>query len=121
MGALYMLQLTPQARVFLACAPADFRRGIDVLAALSRQRLGADPMVGAVFVFRNRRSRSLKFKDVALRCQALVFFAQPFQLIKEMFFLNPARFLLVRAVILAIQVCNVFVLTPSSSAVLDTG
>jgi transposase len=55
-----MLQLTPQTRVFLACEPADFRRGIDGLAALCRQRLGADPMEGSIFVFRNRRGTSLK-------------------------------------------------------------
>jgi transposase len=55
-----MLQLTPQSRVFLACEPADFRRGIDGLAALCRQRLGADPMDGAIFVFRNCRGTSLK-------------------------------------------------------------
>ena len=55
-----MLQLTPQSRVFLACKPADFRRGIDGLAALCRQRLGEDPMGGAIFVFRNRRGTSLK-------------------------------------------------------------
>jgi transposase len=55
-----MLQLTPQTRVFLACEPADFRAGIDGLAALCRQRLGADPMDGAIFVFRNRRGTSLK-------------------------------------------------------------
>ena len=45
-----MLQLTPQSRVFLAREPADFRRGIDGLAALCRQRLGEDPMAGAIFV-----------------------------------------------------------------------
>jgi transposase len=55
-----MLQLTPQTRVFLACQPADFRRGIDGLAALCRQRLEADPFDGAIFVFRNRRGTSLK-------------------------------------------------------------
>ena len=55
-----MLQLTPQTRVFIACQPADFRRGIDGLAALCRQRLGEDPMGGAIFVFRNRRGTSLK-------------------------------------------------------------
>jgi transposase len=55
-----MLQLTPQSRVFLAREPADFRRGIDGLAALCRQRLGEDPMGGAIFVFRNRRGTSLK-------------------------------------------------------------
>ncbi len=55
-----MLQLSAQTRVFLACEPADFRRGIDGLAALCQQRLGADPMDGAIFVFRNRRGTSLK-------------------------------------------------------------
>ncbi len=55
-----MLQLTPQSRAFLACEPADFRRGIDGLAALCRQRLREDPMAGAIFVFRNRRGTALK-------------------------------------------------------------
>lgn len=55
-----MLQLTPQSRVFLAREAADFRRGIDGLAALCRQRLSEDPMGGAIFVFRNRRGTSLK-------------------------------------------------------------
>ncbi|MCP3881896.1 MAG: IS66 family insertion sequence element accessory protein TnpB [Sulfitobacter sp.] len=55
-----MLQLTPQSRVFLAVEPADFRRGIDGLAALCRQRLGENPLDGAIFVFRNRRGTSLK-------------------------------------------------------------
>ena len=55
-----MLQLTPQSRVFIAIEPADFRRGIDGLAALCRQRLGEDPFAGAIFVFRNRRGSALK-------------------------------------------------------------
>jgi transposase len=55
-----MLQLSAQTRVFVAVEPADFRRGIDGLAALCRQRLREDPMAGAVFVFRNRRGTSLK-------------------------------------------------------------
>jgi transposase len=55
-----MLQLTPQSRVFVALEPADFRRGIDGLAALCRQRLGEDPMIGAILVFRNRGGTSLK-------------------------------------------------------------
>ena len=55
-----MLQLTPQSRVFLAREAADFRRGIDGLAALCRQRLSEDPKGGAIFVFRNRRGTSLK-------------------------------------------------------------
>ena len=55
-----MLQLTPQSRVFLACEPADFRRGIDGRCALCRQQLRQDPFDGAIFVFRNRRGTSLK-------------------------------------------------------------
>jgi len=55
-----MLQLSPQSRVFVAIEPADFRRGIDGLAALCRQRLGEDPFAGAIFVFRNRRATALK-------------------------------------------------------------
>jgi transposase len=55
-----MLQLTPQSRVFLACEPVDFRKGIDGLAALCRQQLGEDPFAGAIFVFRNRRATSVK-------------------------------------------------------------
>jgi transposase len=55
-----MLQLTPQSRVFVAIEPADFRRGIDGLAALCRQQLREDPFTGAIFVFRNRRGSALK-------------------------------------------------------------
>jgi transposase len=55
-----MLQLTPQSRVFVAIEPADFRRGIDGLAALCRQQLREDPFTGAIFVFRNRRRTALK-------------------------------------------------------------
>lgn len=55
-----MLQLTPQSRVFVALEPADFRCGIDGLAALCRQRLREDPFAGAIFVFRNRRGTALK-------------------------------------------------------------
>ena len=55
-----MLQLTPQSRIFLATHPVDFRNGIDCLAAVCRQRLGANPLEGAVYVFRNRAGTALK-------------------------------------------------------------
>ena len=55
-----MIQLTPQMRILLAVEPADFRRGIDGLAQLCRQRLGTDPLSGAMFVFANRRRKALK-------------------------------------------------------------
>jgi transposase len=55
-----MLQLTPQSRIFLAVEPIDFRAGIDRLAAFCRERLAQNPLEGAVYVFRNRRSTALK-------------------------------------------------------------
>lgn len=55
-----MIQLTPQMRLLVAIAPADFRRGIDGLCRLCREALLADPFSGTVFVFRNRRSTALK-------------------------------------------------------------
>ena len=55
-----MIQLTPQMRILLAVAPADFRRGIDGLARLCRDVLQADPFSGAAFVFRNRRATAIK-------------------------------------------------------------
>ena len=55
-----MMQLTPQMRILVCVEPADFRRGIDGLARLCRERLSRDPMDGAVFVFRNRRATAVK-------------------------------------------------------------
>lgn len=55
-----MIQLTPQMRILLAVAPADFRRGIDGLARLCREQLQADPFSGAAFIFRNRRATAIK-------------------------------------------------------------
>jgi len=55
-----MLQITPQMKILVAVEPADFRRGIDGLARLCQETLEADPFVGTVFVFRNRRGTALK-------------------------------------------------------------
>lgn len=55
-----MIQLTPQMRIWVAVEPVDFRRGIDGLAALCRQKLNQEPMSGAVFVFGSRRRKSIK-------------------------------------------------------------
>jgi transposase len=55
-----MIQLTPQSRLFVATAPVDFRTGIDGRAAVCRQRLGDNPLEGAVSVFRNRSGTALK-------------------------------------------------------------
>ena len=55
-----MIQITPHMRVLVAVEPADFRRGIDVLARMCREVLRTDPFSGAVFVFRNRRKKAVK-------------------------------------------------------------
>jgi len=55
-----MIQITPHMRVLVAIEPADFRRGIDGLAAECRKSLGEDPFSGAVFVFGNRRRTAIK-------------------------------------------------------------
>jgi transposase len=55
-----MIQVTPQMRVLVAVEAADFRRGIDGLARLCRERLRADPFAGTLFVFRNRRGTAIK-------------------------------------------------------------
>ena len=54
-----MIQITPQMRVLVAIEAADFRRGIDGLARLCREALGADPFTGTVFVYRNRRGTAV--------------------------------------------------------------
>jgi transposase len=55
-----MIQITAQMRILVAIEPADFRKGIDGLARLCRQVLQNDPFSGALFVFRNRRGKSIK-------------------------------------------------------------
>jgi transposase len=55
-----VIQVTPQMRVLVAVERVDFRRGIDGLAQLVRERLSADPFSGCVFVFRNKRETAIK-------------------------------------------------------------
>jgi len=55
-----VIPTSPTMRIFVATEPADFRRGIDGLAALCRQRLEQDPMSGCAFVFRNRGGTAIK-------------------------------------------------------------
>lgn len=55
-----MIQLTPHMRILAALSPADFRKGIDGLAAVCRAGLHCDPFAGTVFVFRNRRATSIR-------------------------------------------------------------
>lgn len=55
-----MIQITPQMRILLAVEPVDFRKGIDGLVALCRQKLESEPFEGALFVFASRRRQALK-------------------------------------------------------------
>lgn len=55
-----MIAVMPQMRLLVAVEPVDFRKGIDGLVAVCRQRLATDPMSGAVFVFASRNRRSIK-------------------------------------------------------------
>jgi transposase len=55
-----VIAVMPQMRLLVAVEPVDFRKGIDGLAAVCRQRLQTDPMSGAVFVFGSRNRKSIK-------------------------------------------------------------
>jgi len=55
-----MLKLTPHQRLLLAIEPADFRKGIDSLAAMCKQKLQEDPFSGTVFAFSNRKQTAVK-------------------------------------------------------------
>lgn len=48
------------APIYLALEPTDLRKSFDTLAARVRDHLGADPLSGAWFVFRNRAGDRLK-------------------------------------------------------------
>jgi len=51
---------TGAVRVMMATRPVDFRKGVDGLAALVRDTMGADPFSGTVFVFRAKRADRVK-------------------------------------------------------------
>jgi len=55
-----MLMLPPSVRIFVCLAPADLRRSLDGLAALTREVLLEDPLSGHLFVFFNRRRNRTK-------------------------------------------------------------
>ena len=55
-----MIQVAPQMRILVAIESVDLRKGIDGLAQLCREKLGADPFSGCLFVFRSRRATAIK-------------------------------------------------------------
>ncbi len=55
-----MLTLPPSVRIFVCLAPADMRRSLDGLAAMTREILREDPLSGHLFAFFNRRRDRVK-------------------------------------------------------------
>ena len=55
-----MIQVAPQMRILVAIESVDLRKGIDGLAQLCREKLGADPFSGCLFVFRTRSGQAIK-------------------------------------------------------------
>ena len=55
-----MIQVAPQMRILVAIEAVDLRKGIDGLAQLCREKLGADPFSGCLFIFRSRRATTIK-------------------------------------------------------------
>lgn len=55
-----MLQISPSTRIFVCNQPIDFRKGIDGLAGVCRNKLNEDPLQGALFLFRNRTKSAIK-------------------------------------------------------------
>ena len=55
-----MLSLPLPVRIFLCTQHADLRKSFDGLAQLVREFLGADPLSGHLFVFRNKRRDRVK-------------------------------------------------------------
>lgn len=55
-----MLTLPFSVRVYVASEPVDLRKSFDGLSAAIRERIGADPLSGHLFVFLNRRADRVK-------------------------------------------------------------
>ena len=55
-----VIQVAPQMRILVAIEAVDLRKGIDGLAQLCREKLGADPFSGCLFIFRSRRATAIK-------------------------------------------------------------
>jgi transposase len=49
-----------ELRILVCTEPIDMRLGFDRLAAAVRERLGADPLAGGLYIFANRGATRLK-------------------------------------------------------------
>lgn len=52
--------LPPSVRIFLCLTPADMRRSLDGLAAMTREIIREDPLSGHLFAYFNRRRDRVK-------------------------------------------------------------
>jgi transposase len=55
-----MIVVSPDVRVYLACGVTDMRKGMVGLAMLVQQTLAEDPLGGAIYAFRGRRTGLIK-------------------------------------------------------------
>jgi transposase len=55
-----VIQVAPQMRILVAIESVDLRKGIDGLAQLCREKLGADPFSGCLFIFRSRSGTAIR-------------------------------------------------------------
>lgn len=55
-----MIAITSMHKIYIACQPVDFRKGIDGYAALCRSQLKLNPFGGHCFIFRNRNRTAIK-------------------------------------------------------------
>lgn len=55
-----MIVASGGVRLLVATKPVDFRKGMEGLAALVREAMGADPFSGTVYVFRAKRADRVK-------------------------------------------------------------
>ena len=55
-----MIVVSPDVRVYLACGVTDMRKGMVGLAMLVQQTLSEDPLDGAIYAFRGRRTGLIK-------------------------------------------------------------
>ncbi len=55
-----MLGFCSPLRIWLAVESVDFRKGIDGLCAIVRERFGKNPLDGGVFVFLNKNKESIR-------------------------------------------------------------
>jgi len=55
-----MIAITSKYKIYIACQPVDFRKGIDGYSALCRSQLKLNPFGGHCFIFRNRNRTAIK-------------------------------------------------------------